>query len=140
MSAAAVASLAIFAVADAAVAARAPTAFERGGIKQAVFDYFSAKKQVTHPTITTTRVSTHAAQPRPTNRTRYYRSFARVDLVDRTAGSATAVLGYYVAPLSGWRVLSLGTAAVGCLLSPAIFRGHKAAVLRDLKLDCSGIG
>ena len=137
--AATVASLAIATAGNATVAARPPSPLERGGIQQAIFDFFDAKGQVAHPTITRMLVSTRAAPHLPANATRYYSAFARVDLSDKKAGLATAFLGFYVEPpLSGWRVLQLGTVAVGCLPA-SVFRGHKVAVLRDLRLVCPGV-
>jgi len=122
---------------DVAQAVRAPTPRERGALQQAVFDYLRTDTRAVHPVIIGMRISTRAA-PRPRGKaTGYYGAFARVDIDDnRASGLGYLILGHFVAPLSGWRVLDLGSAAVGCGISPKIFRGHKAAVFRDLKLAC----
>ena len=119
---------------DAASGARNPTAGERAGIQQAIFDHFT-KAQPTHPVITGIKLSTKVAGGSLTN---YYRKFARVNLFDAggAGGPAYALLGYYVTRLSGWRMLSLGSAAVGCEVAPKIFRGRKRAILHDLKMGC----
>jgi hypothetical protein len=86
---------------------------ERAGIAQAMFDYF-AKDKLVRPTVASVTVST--ALPAFPAKTRFcYRTFAAVTLVDRRAGPAVVLVGYYVAPLSGWRLPSgPGTASVGC--------------------------
>ncbi len=133
-------SLAILGVGDVALAARAPTALERAAIQQTIFDFFHTKGQVARPRITGISVLTRGAPRLPLGAKNYYAAFARVHLSDRRAGLAAAILGYYVdPPLSGWEVLELGSATVGCHLPAAIFRGFKAAVLRDLKFPCDGI-
>jgi hypothetical protein len=128
----------ILACAAVAQAARKPTARERGAIEQAIFDdYLRSHISTAHAVIKAIRISTHAA-PRPRGHaTGYYSAFARVDLFDsRASGPGYALLGYRVGSLPGWRVLDLGSAAVGCGVPATNFRGHKAAVFRDLKLRC----
>ena len=120
----------IVAVAGAAPAARAPNAVEKAAIRQAIFDDIAAHANPRRPVITRIRVSSITL---PTPR---YRKFARVDLDDPRAGPADALLGYYVASISGWRVLDLGSAEVGCGEPAQIFHGRKRAVMRDLDLDC----
>jgi len=117
-----------------ATAARAPTLGERAGIRQALFDDVRAHRKPQHPVITRISVSTvRLGHPAGKNR---YVEFARVDLSDPQAGYAAALLGYYVASISGWRVLDLGSSEVGCKVSSKVFRGRKRAVMRDLKLSC----
>jgi hypothetical protein len=118
--------------ADAASAVRNPTVEERGAIKQAIFDDVAARGTPAQPVIRRVRVSTVSLAA---GRSRY-RKFARVDLHDPKAGYAAALLGYFVASISGWRVLDLGSSEVGCSVPPRVFHGRKNAVLRDLRLDC----
>lgn len=118
--------------AAAASAVRNPTVEEQGAIRQTIFDDIAAKGSPTHPVITRVRVST-AVLPAGGSR---YRKFARVDLNDPKAGYAAALLGYYVASISGWRVLDLGSSEVGCSVPSRVFHAEKNAVLRDLRLDC----
>jgi hypothetical protein len=123
-------------------AARKPTLRERAAIEQAIFDdYLHSKTSAAHAVITAIRVSTRAA-PRPRGKAKgYYDAFARVDLFDSAAsGPGTAILGYRVERLPGWRVLDLGSVEVGCQLSASIFRGRRGAVLRDLDFDCPSTG
>ena len=122
------------------LAARAPTALERAGIGQAISDFFHAPGQVAHPVIRVIRVTTAAAPPPRNQASGYYSKFAAVSLYDEKGGGAGALLGYYVAPLSGWRVLGLGTAFVGCRVPASLFRGRKAAVLHDLGFKCPRSG
>jgi hypothetical protein len=115
----------------AAPAERPPRTTEEAAIRQAIFDDLAANGLPRRPVITRIRVSSI------TLRRHRYRKFARVDLNDPTrAGFAAALLGYYVASISGWKVLDLGSSEVGCSVPSTIFRGRKRAVLRDLKLDC----
>jgi hypothetical protein len=117
--------------AGAAPAARAPNTGEKAAIRQAIFDDLAANALPRRPVITRIRVSSI------TLRRHRYRKFARVDLDDPTrAGYAAALLGYYVASISGWKVLDLGSALVGCSVPAQVFGGRKRAVLRDLNLDC----
>ena len=117
--------------AGAAPAARAPSTAEEAGIRQAIFDDLAANALPRRPVITRIRVSSI------TLRRHRYRKFARVDLDDPTRGGvAAALLGYYVASISGWKVLDLGSSEVGCSVPGHVFRGRKRAVMRDLKLDC----
>jgi hypothetical protein len=118
----------------AAIAARRPTAVERAGIRQALFDDIRAHPGPAHPLIT--RISVSTVRLGGTGRSNRYSKFARADLSDPRAGYAAALLGYYVSSISGWRVLDLGSSEVGCSVPPKAFRGRKRAVLRDLKLDC----
>src|SRR2546423_13018256 len=115
-----------------ASAVRDPTGDERGAIKQSIFDDVRAKGSPAHPVIARVRVSTVALSAGGSR----YRKFARVDLNDPKAGYAAALLGYYVASISGWRVLDLGSSEVGCSVPVHVFHGRKNAVLRDLRLDC----
>ena len=120
-------------IAGATPAARARSAVEKAAIRQAIFDDLAAHALPRRPVITRIRVSpiTLAA------RSHRYKEFARVDLDDPArAGPAYALLGYYVASISGWRVLDLGSAEVGCGEPAQIFHGRKRAVMRDLDLDC----
>jgi hypothetical protein len=132
----AIAALMLTAV-TAAQAARQPTARERGAIEQAIFDdYLDNHVPTAHAAIRKIRISTHVRVPR--GKATAYRAFARVDLYDGTAsGRGTTLLGYRRGSLPGWRVLDIGSVAVGCLPA-SVFGGHrsKSAVLRDLKLDC----
>ena len=106
-------------------------AAEKAAIRQAIFDALAANARPRRPVITRIRVSSIML------RRHRYRKFARVDLNDPTrAGFAAVLLGYYVASISGWKVLDLGSSEVGCSVPATIFRGRKRAVLRDLKLDC----
>jgi hypothetical protein len=112
--------------------ARGISAAEKAAIRQAIFDDLAANALPRRPVITRIRVSSI------TLRRRRYRRFTRVDLNDPTrAGFAAALLGYYVASISGWKVLDLGSSQVGCTVPAQIFGGRKRAVLRDLKLDCA---
>jgi hypothetical protein len=123
----------LFAVgaAGATPAARPPNTAEKAAIRQAIFDDLVANALARRPVITRIRVSSITL---PRHR---YRKFTRVDLDDPTrAGVAAALLGYYVASISGWKVLDLGSSEVGCSVPARIFRGRKRAVLRDLRLDC----
>ncbi len=132
----ALAALAAFLVAGtagAASAVRNPTVEEGGAIKQAIFDSVAAKGRSAHPVITRIRVSSVTLSAGPSR----YRKFARVDLNDPKAGYAGALLGYYIASISGWRVLDIGSARVGCDVAPNIFQGKKSAILLDLRLGCS---
>jgi hypothetical protein len=115
-------------------AARKPTAVERAGIRQALFDDIRAHPGPTHPLIT--RISVSTVRLGGTGRSSRYSKFARADLSDPRAGVAAVLLGYYVSSISGWRVLDLGSSEVGCSVPPNAFRGRKRAVLRDLGLDC----
>jgi hypothetical protein len=112
-------------------AARVPGTAERAAIRQAIFDDLASNALPRRPVITRIRVSSI------TLRRHRYRKFARVDLDDPTrAGYGAALLGYFVASISGWKVLDLGSSEVGCSVPATVFRGRKRAVLRDLKLDC----
>jgi hypothetical protein len=117
-----------------AIAARRPTVAERAAIQQALFDDVRAHGKPAHPIITRISVST-VRLGRPVGKNRYTK-FARADLSDPQAGFAAALLGYYSASISGWRVLDLGSAEVGCTPRPDVFRGKQRAILRDLDLDC----
>lgn len=123
--------------ASATVAARNPIATERSAIQQAIFDFVATNAKVKDPRILAIRVSTRIPPP-PRDRTvRFYSSFARIDLDDPSGGLTYALVGYFVTGrLSGWRVLDLGSAEVGCFLPAAVFRGEKRAVLRDLRMSC----
>jgi hypothetical protein len=121
---------------SAAAAVRSPGKAEDAAIRQAIFDDLTANALARRPVITRIRVSSIAPPARATG-THRYRKFARVDLDDPTrAGAAAALLGYYVASISGWRVLDLGSSEVGCGVPAQVFHGRKRAVMRDLKLDC----
>ena len=120
--------------AGAAIAARNPTTGERASIQQAVFDDVRAHRRPAHPVITRITVST--IRPPAATGTNRYSKFARVTLSDPQVGFAAALLGYYVAPISGWRVLDLGSSEVGCAVPSTVFRGRKRAIMRDLKLQC----
>jgi hypothetical protein len=122
--------------AGATQAARSPSAAEKAGIRQAIFDYIAANTLARRPVITRMRVSAITLNARPTG-PRRYRKFARVDLNDPRAGYAAALLGYYVASISGWRVLGFGSARVGCTPQPRVFQGRQNAILLDLRLGCS---
>jgi hypothetical protein len=112
--------------------ARGTSTAEKAAIRQAIFDDLAAHALPRRPVITRIRVSSI------TLRRRRYRKFARVDLNDPTrAGYAAALLGYYGASISGWKVLDLGSSQVGCTVPAQIFGGRKRAVLHDLKLDCA---
>lgn len=119
-----------FGAAGAAPAARAPSIAEKAAIRQAIFDDLAAHTLARQPVITRIRVSSIML------RRHRYRKFARVDLNDPRGGYAAALLGYYVASISGWKVLDLGSAQVGCSVPAKVFGGRKRAVLHDLKLDC----
>jgi hypothetical protein len=119
-----------------AIAARSPTVGEQAGIRQALFDDVRTHGRPAHPVITRVSVST-VRLGRAVGRRRYVK-FARVDLRDPQAGYAAALLGYYAASISGWRVLDLGSSEVGCKVSPKVFRGRKRAIMRDLALRCPG--
>jgi hypothetical protein len=125
-----VTALAALGTAGATPAVRAPSTAEEAGIRQAIFDDLAANAPPRRPVITRIRVSSI------TLRRHRYRKFARVDLTDPRAGAAAALLGYYIASISGWRVLDLGSSEVGCSIPAKVFRGRKRAVMRDLKLDC----
>jgi hypothetical protein len=112
-----------------AESARPPTARESGGLHQALFDYFATRPA--DPEITKIRVAT--ARP---GRGSPFRTLARVDLRERRAGVATALLGYVKAKPPGWRVLTVGSSEVGCRLTERIFGGRKRFVLVDLRLTC----
>jgi hypothetical protein len=117
-----------------AFAARHPTVPERAAIQQALFDDVRAHGRPSHPVITRITVSNvRLGRPAGTNR---YTKFARVDLSDPQAGFAAALLGYYAASISGWRVLDLGSSEVGCKVPAKVFRGRKHAIMRDLRLRC----
>jgi hypothetical protein len=119
-----------------AAAVRAPGTAEEAAIRQAIFDDLAASALARRPVITRIRVSSITLPAKATG-TRRYRKFARVDLDDPPrAGVAAALLGYYVASVSGWRVLDLGSSEVGCSVPARAFGGRKRAVMRDLKLDC----
>ncbi|HYZ77322.1 MAG TPA: hypothetical protein VE596_08090 [Gaiellaceae bacterium] len=118
-----------------ASAARAPTVTERAAIRQAIFDYVTNKGRPARPVVKRILVSTRTLRARASGPNRY-RRFARVDLDDPRAGFAAALLGYYVAPISGWRVLSLGSAQVGCAMPARIFQGRKSEILGELRLRC----
>jgi hypothetical protein len=130
-----VAVLLVAGTAGAARAARVPSRSEGAGIRQAIFDYVAANSLARRPTIKRIRVSSITLPAKATGRHRY-RKFARVDLYDSRAGAAAALLGYYVASISGWRVLGFGSARVGCTPRPRIFQGKQNAILLDLKLGC----
>ena len=117
-----------------AIAARNPTVSERASIQQALFDDVRAHRGPANPVITRITVST--VRPAGATRRNRYSKFARADLSDPKAGFAAALLGYYVASISGWRVLDLGSSEVGCTVPPKVFRGRKRAILRDLRLRC----
>ena len=117
-----------------AIAARHPTVAERAAIQQALFDDVRSHGKPAHPIITRISVST-VRLGRPVGKNRYTK-FARADLSDPQAGFAAALLGYYSASISGWRVLDLGSSEVGCTIPAKTFRGRKRAVMRDLELDC----
>jgi hypothetical protein len=125
-----VTALVALGTAGATQAVRAPSTAEEAAIRQAIFDDLAANALPRRPVITRIRVSSI------TLRRHRYRKFARVDLKDPRAGAAAALLGYYVASISGWRVLDLGSSEVGCSVPAKVFRGRKRAVMRDLKLDC----
>lgn len=74
---------------SAAEAARSPTPTEGGGVRQAIFDHFA--KRPGEPVITRITV---AVQHGARNQSRYGK-FARADLLDRRAGRATVLLGYF---------------------------------------------
>src|SRR5436305_11242966 len=97
-----VAVLLVAGTAGAARAARVPSHSEDAGIRQAIFDYVAANTLARHPVITQIRVSSITLTAKPTGRRRY-RKFARADLTDPRGGVAAALLGYYVASISGWR-------------------------------------
>jgi hypothetical protein len=120
--------------AGAAIAARNPTIGERAGIQQALFDDVRAHRRPAHPVITRITVST--IRPAGATMRNRYSKFARLNLSDPQAGFAAALLGYYVASISGWRVLDLGSSEVGCAVPSTVFRGRKRAIMRDLKLQC----
>jgi hypothetical protein len=129
-------SIAIFVVAGTAGAtraARAPSTLDNAAIRQAIFDYVAANTLARRPVITRIRVSSITLPAKATGRRRY-RKFARVDLYDPRAGAAAALLGYYVASISGWRVLAFGSARVGCTPRPRVFQGKQNAILLDLNL------
>ena len=117
-----------------AIAERPQTVAERAAIQQALFDDVRAHGKPAHPIITRISVST-VRLGRPVGKNRYTK-FARADLSDPQAGFAAALLGYYSASISGWRVLDLGSSEVGCTIPAKTFRGRKRAVMRDLELDC----
>jgi hypothetical protein len=118
----------------AATAGRHPTVAEGASIQQALFDDVRAHGRPEHPVIMRITVSTvRLGGPVGKNR---YTKFARADLSDPQAGFAAALLGYYVASISGWRVLDLGSSEVGCSVPAKVFGGRKGAVMRDLELDC----
>ena len=132
----ALAAVAVFLVAGAAgatSAVRNPTIDERASIRQAIFDAVAAKGRPANPAITRVRVSSVTLSARPGQ----YRKFARVDLNDPKAGYAGALVGYYAASISGWKILDMGSAQVGCSVPAKLFRGKKSVILLDLKLDCS---
>ena len=130
----ALAGLLLAIAAGAATAARNPTIAERASIRQALFDDVLAHRRPAHPVITGITVST-IRPPGAIMRNRYSK-FARLNLSDPQAGFAAALLGYYVASISGWRVLDLGSSEVGCTVPSTVFRGRKRAIMRDLKLKC----
>jgi hypothetical protein len=122
--------------AGATQAVHSPSTAEEAGIRQAIFDYVAANALARRPVITRMRVSSITLTARPAG-PRRYRKFARVDLSDPSAGFAAALLGYYVASISGWRVLGFGSARVGCTPRPQVFQGKQNAILLDLQLGCS---
>ncbi|MGD0712878.1 MAG: hypothetical protein ABSB24_01660 [Gaiellaceae bacterium] len=114
---------------------RPPTPLERAALQQAIFDYVVAHTDAVNPSITRIRVS---SVPIGSRSAASYTAFARVDLMDPSAGYAGALLGYRrKGEIPGWRVLDLGSDEVGCSLGPAVFGSHKQAVLRSLGLGCS---
>jgi hypothetical protein len=119
-----------------ALEARRPTSAERASIQQALFDDVRAHGKPAHPAITRVSVST-VRLGRAVGKARYVK-FARVDLSDPQAGYAAALLDYYAASISGWRVLDLGSSEVGCKVAPTVFRGRKRTIMRDLGLRCPG--
>jgi hypothetical protein len=131
---AATAALVVVLTAGAGTAARKPAAGERAAIQQALFDDLHAHALPARPVIT--RISVSTVRPSGSAGRNDYAKFARADLYDPRAGAAAVLLGYYVASISGWRVLDLGSSEVGCSVPAKVFRGRKRAVMRDLKLDC----
>jgi hypothetical protein len=127
--------LVVLSMASAAAAARGPTPVERAGIRQAIFDSRAARPPAGGLRVGKISVSTRGPRfPAPANF--YYRVFAVAVISAPNVTPAAVLLGYYVAPLSGWRVLDLGTSNVGCGLPATLFHGYKLAVLNDLRLTC----
>jgi hypothetical protein len=101
---------------------------------QAIFDSLAPRGRPAHPVVTRIRVSSVTFPARAGR----YRKFARVDLDDPRAGYAGALLGYYVASISGWKVLDIGSSEVGCSVPARLFEDRTSAILLDLELACSG--
>ncbi|HTZ05604.1 MAG TPA: hypothetical protein VMB53_07595 [Gaiellaceae bacterium] len=114
-------------------AARRPTASERAALQQAVYDFVVEKTRARNPVIVRMRVAAVRLEPPGASP---YAEFARVDLSDPAAGYAYAILGYRHRRLSRWRVLDIGSAAVGCELGRSVFGSHGPAVRRALGLAC----
>lgn len=115
-------------------ATRPPTALERAALTQAIFDSLP-RTEAADPSIARIRVTT---VPSDSRGAAPYTEFARVDLTDPKVGDAMSLLGYRQARVSGWRLLDLGSADVGCSFGPGVFGSHKQVVLHDLGLDCPG--
>ena len=113
---------------------RPPTRTERAALQQAVYDYVIAHTAVAKPSIAKMRVSSvQVGSGRPAR----YGAFATVVLSDPSAGYAVVFLGRRdKGRISGWRVIDMGSARVGCDFGSAVFGSHRQAVLRSLSLDC----
>jgi len=113
---------------------RPPTATERAALRQAVYDCVVEHTAAVEPSIMKMRVSSVDVG---SGRAAGYTAFAKVVLSDPSAGYAAVLLGSRSkGRIPGWRVLGLGSAGVGCELGPAVFGGHKRAVMRSLDLGC----
>jgi ethanolamine utilization protein EutA (predicted chaperonin) len=113
---------------------RPPTRVERAALQQAAYDFVVAHSGPSDPSITKMRVSSvHVASGRAAS----YTAFARVDLIDPDGGWVAALLGERrEGRISGWRVIVLGSALIGCSQGRAVYGSHKQAVLRSLGLSC----
>jgi hypothetical protein len=125
--------------ASGASATRKPTPAERAALTQAVFDVLpSVEATSAIPGTKVSGVSVSTKSPKfPAATKFYYRTFAAVSVDNARVGGAVLLFGFYVARISGWKLLSgPGSSGVGCDVSDAIFHGFKAIVLRDLGLYC----
>lgn len=115
-------------------ASRPPTRTERAALQQAVYDFVVPDSAPTDPSITKMRISSvslRSGQPAS------YTAFARVDLYDPSGGWVAALLGRRRdGEISGWKVLDLGSALIGCSQGRTVYGNHKQAVLHSLGLSC----
>jgi hypothetical protein len=131
--------LVLLAVPANARAARGPTIAERAALTQATFD--TLPRVVSKEDLAGTRISNIVVSTRslrlPGGARFYYQKFAVVEIFNPNVGPGWLLFGYYVARVSGWRLLSgPGTSEVGCDVPDTLFHGYKRVVLKDLRLGC----